>query len=55
VQIGTANYTNPAVAVDIAEGIESFCGGQGYTDVSEVINTLQTNQTYSVLKSWMKE
>jgi dihydroorotate dehydrogenase (NAD+) catalytic subunit len=55
VQIGTANYMNPAVAIEIAEGIESFCIGQGYTDVSEVINTLQTDQTYSVLKSWMKE
>jgi dihydroorotate dehydrogenase (NAD+) catalytic subunit len=52
VQIGTANYLNPAAAAEIAEGIELFCIEQGYTDVSEVVNTLQTDQAYSVVKSW---
>ena len=53
VEIGTANYINPNIAVEIAGGIESFCRANGISDVREMIGTLQTDQTISVVKSWL--
>ncbi len=53
VEIGTANYLNPNVAVEIAEGITTFCQENDIRNVSEIIGTLQTDQTISVVKSWM--
>jgi dihydroorotate dehydrogenase (NAD+) catalytic subunit len=53
VEVGTANYVNPNLAVEIAGGIESFCRENGITDVSEIVGTLQTDQTISVVKSWL--
>ncbi len=53
VEIGTANYINPNVAVEIAEGIELFCREQNIENAADIIGTLQTDQTISVVKSWM--
>lgn len=53
VEIGTANYINPSSAVAIADDIETFCRENGVTDVAAIIGTLQTDQTISVLKSWL--
>jgi len=53
VEIGTANYINPNVAVEIAEGIADYCRNNDINDVSDIIGTLQTDQTISVVKSWM--
>jgi dihydroorotate dehydrogenase (NAD+) catalytic subunit len=53
VEIGTANYINPNAAVEIAEGIENFCREQSLADIDDLIGTLKTDRTVSVVKSWM--
>jgi dihydroorotate dehydrogenase (NAD+) catalytic subunit len=53
VEIGTANYIDPNSAVEIARGIETFCGEHALSDVEDIIGTLQTDHTISVVKSWL--
>jgi dihydroorotate dehydrogenase (NAD+) catalytic subunit len=53
VEIGTANYINPALSVEIAEGIESFCRENSITDLSDIIGSLQTDNSISVVRSWL--
>jgi len=43
VQIGTANFVNPRVTMDIIDGIEKFLARQQVARVSDVIGTLETN------------
>jgi dihydroorotate dehydrogenase (NAD+) catalytic subunit len=43
VQIGTANFVNPRVTMDIIDGIEKFLAHQQIARVSDVIGTLETN------------
>jgi len=40
VQVGTANFTNPGVTMEIIDGIQSFLDQQGIGHVSELIGTL---------------
>jgi dihydroorotate dehydrogenase (NAD+) catalytic subunit len=42
VQVGTANFINPATAVEIVEGIERFLQVQGLAGIEEYIGTLDT-------------
>ena len=53
VQIGTANFINPATGVTVAHGVKDFCEKSGLNDVGEIIKTLQTNRTISVVDSWL--
>ncbi len=53
VEIGTANYIDPNIAVTIADDIEQYCRNNGINDVADIIGTLQTDQTISVVKSWL--
>jgi len=53
VEIGTANYIDPNIAVTIANDIKLFCLENGIDDVADIIGTLQTDQTISVVKSWL--
>jgi len=43
VQIGTANFTNPAVTMEVIEGIRSFLQEQGIDHISEIVGTLRTD------------
>ncbi|MHB1051018.1 MAG: dihydroorotate dehydrogenase [Bacteroidota bacterium] len=52
VQIGTANFINPATGVSIAEEIARFCARQGFSDVGSLVGTLQTQSNVSILDSW---
>lgn len=52
VQVGTANYINPNVAVEIAEGLGRYCKEHNIRDIDDIVNTLQTDQTISVARSW---
>jgi dihydroorotate dehydrogenase (NAD+) catalytic subunit len=52
VQIGTANFINPATGVSIAEEIARFCARQGLSDVGGLVGTLQTQSNVSILDSW---
>lgn len=53
VQIGTANYINPATGVDVAEGIRLFCERHGIDDVGKLVGSLQIEEDLSVLHSWL--
>ncbi len=41
VQVGTANYLNPGVAGEIAEGIAAYAAGHGFARVSELTGALE--------------
>jgi dihydroorotate dehydrogenase (NAD+) catalytic subunit len=41
VQVGTANYLNPGVAGEIAEGIAAYAAGYGFARVSELTGALE--------------
>lgn len=41
VQVGTANFINPHVTIDIIEGIEAFLVEKNITDLADVIGTLK--------------
>lgn len=43
VQVGTANFTNPAVTMEVIGGIQSFLQQQGIDHITELIGTLRTN------------
>ena len=41
IQVGTANYLNPAAAVEIAEGIEAYALAHGFARVADLVGTLE--------------
>lgn len=41
VQVGTANYTNPMAAAEIAEGIEAYCREQGFARTADLTGALE--------------
>lgn len=41
VQVGTANFVDPAAMISIIEGIESFCVEEGIHDIHELIGSLR--------------
>jgi dihydroorotate dehydrogenase (NAD+) catalytic subunit len=41
VQVGTANFINPHVTIDIIDGIEAFLMQQNITDIADIIGTLE--------------
>jgi dihydroorotate dehydrogenase (NAD+) catalytic subunit len=53
VQVGTANFINPASAVDVAEGIRSYCENNNIPDVRHLIGGMITGTVEPVLKSWL--
>ena len=53
VQIGTANFVNPATGVTVAEGLRSFCEQNGMASVGDLVGTLKTSGTVSVVDSWL--
>ena len=42
VQVGTANFVDPAAMIDIVEGLEAFCIEEGIDDIRQVIGSLRT-------------
>ncbi len=42
VQIGTANFIDPAVSMKVLDGIESYCLENGFSDVNDLIGALET-------------
>jgi len=41
VQVGTANYTNPRAAAEVAEGIEAWCARHGVARVADLVGALE--------------
>ena len=47
VQVGTANFVNPRVTMDIIDGIEMFLTQRGIARVTDMIDTLETGPSIS--------
>lgn len=52
VQVGTANFVDPAAAVKIAEGIERYCEENNFGAVTDLVGCLNVAETTSVIDSW---
>ncbi len=44
VQIGTANFYNPTVAVEVIEGLADYCRRQEISDINEIVGTLEVKE-----------
>ncbi len=53
VQIGTANYIDPATGVNVADGIRAFCEQRGLSDVGSLVGTLDAKESISVVDTWL--
>ena len=45
VQVGTANFVNPGVSMDIIEGIRKFCTDRGIDRIQDIIGSLRTRNS----------
>ncbi len=52
VQIGTANFIDPATGVSVAEGIASYCSRNSISAVRDLIGTLRVSQEHSLHNNW---
>jgi len=52
VQVGTANFIDPAAGIKIADGINRYCDENGITDVARLVGSLETGTGVSVLDGW---
>lgn len=43
VQVGTANFMDPAASIKIIEGLERFCEKEGISKIQDLIGTLNSN------------
>ncbi len=53
VQIGTANFIDPATAIHVAEGIENFCREQRIADVGDLVGGMKSGTGVSIVQSWL--
>jgi len=53
VQVGTANFIDPAAGMKIAEGIRQFCDEQQIADVGSLVGSLLSPGNVSVIDSWL--
>jgi len=53
VQVGTANFIDPAAGMKIAEGMNRYCDENGIDDISTLVGSLITRQNVSVVDSWL--
>jgi dihydroorotate dehydrogenase (NAD+) catalytic subunit len=47
VEIGTANFVNPRVTLEVIEGIRTYCAENGVQRISEVVGSLRTEPVSS--------
>jgi len=53
VQVGTANFIDPAAAIKVAAGIERYCDDNNIPDVGDLVGSLDAQSGVSVLDSWL--
>jgi dihydroorotate dehydrogenase (NAD+) catalytic subunit len=53
VQVGTANFIDPATGVKVARGLRSFAESQGLSDVGQLVRGMESNVQFSVIQSWL--
>jgi dihydroorotate dehydrogenase (NAD+) catalytic subunit len=44
IQVGTANFINPSVSVEIAEGIRRYCESNNINDVNEIVGAIRVEE-----------
>lgn len=42
IQIGTANFINPAISVEIIQGIDNYLNKNGYNSITDIIGAMET-------------
>jgi dihydroorotate dehydrogenase (NAD+) catalytic subunit len=47
VEIGTANFVNPRVTLEVIEGIRTYCVENGIRQIGEIVGSLRTEQVCS--------
>jgi dihydroorotate dehydrogenase (NAD+) catalytic subunit len=53
VQIGTANFLDPAAGMKIADGMSRFCDERKIEDIGSLVGSLVTTGNVSVVDSWL--
>lgn len=53
VQVGTANFIDPAAGITIASGMEAYCVEHGIVNMGELVGCLDAKTDVSVLSSWL--
>jgi dihydroorotate dehydrogenase (NAD+) catalytic subunit len=53
VQVGTANFIDPAAGMNIAEGMNRWCDEQGIADMQNLVGGLDARAGVSVVDSWL--
>ncbi len=53
VQVGTANFVDPATGIKIAAGIEKYCEDNSIDDAAQIVGSLNAKTGVSVLDSWL--
>ena len=53
VQIGTANFINPATGIDVADGILKYCEEHRLDDVGSLVGSIEAGANVSVLDTWL--
>jgi dihydroorotate dehydrogenase (NAD+) catalytic subunit len=53
IQVGTANFVDPAAGIKIAEGINAYCDTYGIADVGSLVASIDAKAGASVLESWL--
>jgi dihydroorotate dehydrogenase (NAD+) catalytic subunit len=54
VQVGTANFIDPAAGIKIHEGMVSFCKEQNIADLGSLVGSLDARSGVSVVDTWIK-
>jgi dihydroorotate dehydrogenase (NAD+) catalytic subunit len=47
VEIGTANFVNPRVTLEVIEGIRNYCVENGIRQIGEIVGSLRTEPVCS--------
>ena len=53
VQVGTANFIDPAAGMKIAAELNRYCDESGIADIGTLVGSLITRQNVSVVDSWL--
>jgi dihydroorotate dehydrogenase (NAD+) catalytic subunit len=53
IQVGTANFINPATGIEIAQGIRKYCERYSIHDVGTLVGGMRADEKYSVVQSWI--
>ncbi|HUI10436.1 MAG TPA: dihydroorotate dehydrogenase [Bacteroidota bacterium] len=53
VQVGTANFIDPAAGITIAAGIAAYCDQNGIDDTGALVGALDAGKGVSVVDSWL--